>query len=131
MRRLTFAFRDGAITLLSDHVVDMIPSTPPASASPRFWYELRDGAANVRRRIAARDPLPSDTEVFTGDPKRPIERVPRPPSRGVFTVVVPDDDGVEEIALMRAAAPADRAAPAAESAAQPIELARFSLRKGG
>ena len=130
MRRLTFAYRDGTIELVSQQQVEM---RLPARATSRdlegraeFWYELRDAGSEVLYRLDAEDPIPTDVEVFSEDPGRTVERAPHVPEEGVFTVLVPEIEDAEEVRLMRSAAPAD-----AEAFAEgPVEVGRFELTKG-
>lgn len=134
MRRLTFALRQGKIDLISDQQVDMTlpakPAPPPETHVP-FWYELRDSAAGVLQRLPARDPIPVDSEVFSNDPKRSIQRAEAVQPEVVFTVVIPDLEAVEEIRLMRAAPPPDPKAKTRAAQPGPIELGRVKLGTKG
>lgn len=130
VRRLTFTYSDGEIELVSSQQVEItLPAKPPsrkrAAKRPEFWYELRDAQADVVYRLDAPDPIPTDVEVFSDDPKRTIERSPNPPKEGVFTVLMPEIEDAEEILLMRVAT--SRGLKTGADAA--VEVARFKLMK--
>ena len=138
MRRLTFVYRQGKIELISDQEVDMtLPkraSAPPGAQVP-FWYELRDGGAGVLQRLPAPDPIPVDTEVFSDDPRRTIQRAKVVPPEVVFTVVIPDLAAAKEVRLMRAPPPGPpgrtRAGTTTAGEGEPVELGRFKLATKG
>ena len=71
-----------------------------------------------------------DAEVFSDDPQRSVARIPSTTSSGVFTVLVPDLDAADHVALMGTSAAtstdtsADRSAAAQDT---PRRLARFDL----
>lgn len=140
MRRLTFAYRDGEIELVSQQRVEMRTPAAPAAplgleaveAQPAFVYELRGAGSEVLHRVGAPDPIPTDVEVFSDDPERSVERAPHAPREGVFTVLVPEIEEAEEVRLLRtvpsrgaAEAGPERATEAATASA--VEVARFKL----
>lgn len=134
MRRLTFAYRDGKIELVSQQRVEMRlpakPATPQGlEARPEFVYELRGADSEVLHRVGARDPIPTDVEVFSDDPERTVERTPHRPREGVFTVVVPEIEDAEEVRLLRSVTPSEAAVEAGlEAAAESaVEVGRFRL----
>lgn len=134
MRRLTFAYRDGSIELVSEQRVDMRMPARTTHPEPRagFWYELRDAESEVLFRLDAEDPIPTDVEVFSDDPERTIERAPHAPEEGVFTVLLPEIEDAEEVRLMRAAARPGAPAAEVEALAEgPVEVGRFRLTKEG
>ena len=102
--RLTFAYKDGVIQLVSQTPVQMVlpPSDPlPASRGVQgFWVELQNPVGKGLFRRVMPNPIPVDTEVFTGDPSRPITRTPQAPSEGVFTVVVPQNADAASVVLV-------------------------------
>ena len=63
-----------------------------------FSVEVRRGGRSVYRRLLV-DAVGRDVEVFTGDPDRPMARIPVDDPVGTFTVVVPMMDA-DEIAIV-------------------------------
>jgi len=132
VRRLTFAFRDGAVELVSEQRVEM---RLPARSAPRvaaaraeFWYELRNAQSDVLYRLDSADPIPTDVEVFSDDPERTVERAPHAPQEGVFTVLLPEIEDAEEVRLMRAAPATEGAVDVRAGAAEAaVEVGRFRL----
>ena len=132
VRRLTFAYRDGSIELVSEQRVDMRMPARTTHPEPRagFWYELRDPRAEVLFRLDAEDPIPTDVEVFSDDPDQSVARAPHAPEEGVFTVILPDVEDAAEVRLMRAAARPGAPAAEVEALAEgPVEVGRFRLTK--
>ncbi|MET0147166.1 MAG: hypothetical protein ABW328_20620 [Ilumatobacteraceae bacterium] len=86
------------------------------------WLEVRDGAGEALLQQPLRDPIPRDTEVFSDDPEHSVARIPTPSASGVFTVLVPDLDGADHVALMERSADPGGAELAGER-----EIARFDL----
>ena len=86
------------------------------------WLELRDRAGDALLQQPLRDPIPRHTEVFSDDPEHTAPRIPTTSTSGVFTVLVPDVDGADHVALMERST----GAGAAEIVA-PREIARFDL----
>lgn len=92
------------------------------------WAEVRASGRSVYRQLLT-DQLGRDVEVFTSDPDRPISRIAVDDPVGVFTVIVPDVDDADEIAIVGPPrdAPERRRRKAADRA--PVgDLATFPLR---
>ena len=123
--RLIFRYDGDEITLESRQRVDMVvpPGEPLDAAREQsgFWVEVRDGTDEPLRRQLLHDPIPRDAEVFSDDPTQSVARIAIDRPSGVFSVVVPEIDEAEYVALI-GTPPGQRAAlgPARE-------IARFTL----
>jgi hypothetical protein len=130
--RLKFTYEGDEVRLVSQQPVEMI--VPPTDAlsgyegEQGFWVEVRNGQDKALHRRVMDDPLRQDVEVFSPDPEQSIVRTPVEKPSGVFTVLVPDLEEADHIALMTSAAPSIQRETAARGPA--TELARFSLRSG-
>jgi len=147
--RLTFAYKDDVVQLVSTNEVNMIVpkgDAPTRGPEQGFWAELHDASGRSLFRRVLHRPIPVDTEVFTEVPDRNIARVPGAPSDGMFSIVVPNDPNAAAVVLFSSqheAAPrpaqppqglahhlpfhALRAVPGRHDAAR--EIARFDLKK--
>jgi hypothetical protein len=128
--RLRFAYEGNDVRLVSQQRVEMI--VPPADAlsgfasEQGFWVEVRTAQEEVLHRRVMHDPLRQDVEVFSPDPAQSIVRTPVERPSGTFTVLVPDIDEADHVALMSSAAPG--IAPEMADRGPATELARFSLQ---
>ncbi len=123
--RLTFEYSDDEIELRSLRRLAMIPSPPhplvPDREERGFWIVLADANGRPLYRRVMENPIRGDFEVVTGDPDRPLARIPREEKKGTFFVVVPDIPGARTVAVFGAGAGTEqRAAPTRE-------LSRFDL----
>ncbi len=92
--RLMLEYRGAEFRLTSRQEVEMV--TPPSDPTDEYegqsgaWLELRDARERVIYRRIIRNPLGSNVEAPSGDPKRPFTnvRVDRP--SGALVLVVPD-----------------------------------------
>jgi hypothetical protein len=91
--RLTFTYDESGLRLVrrtrrpkGAPVGDDLDRAPGAD---RIWVEVNDARGSTIYRLTLRDPLRRSVEVFSPDGH--IDRVPRAPTQGVLTVVVPDD----------------------------------------
>ena len=126
--RLTFSFGLDGVQLIDRQVVDKrVPppdELPPELDATTIAAEVRSATGDASFRRVVPQAIPVDVEVFS--PDGAPHRDPTPPSRGVFTVLVPDDPaGVEVVLLARERVSFDK--PAQEGG-RPIEYGRFSLR---
>ena len=128
--RLTFTYEsDEEIRLVGRQPMEMV--TPPTDAlsgyegEQGFWIEVRSDQDETLYRWVMQDPLRQDVEVFSPDPKEPVTRRPVEKPSGSFSVVVPDLEEADHVALLSSRA------PSAHAPARPAtEFARFSLRSG-
>ncbi|KWE76659.1 hypothetical protein WL77_32380 [Burkholderia ubonensis] len=101
--RLTFAYKDDAIRLVSVEHVQMIapaPATPPpTSGQSGHWVEVRSGRGDLLYHRALHDLVPQDHEVFTNEPGRTVHRVPLEKIEGEFQVLVPDWPGADRLSI--------------------------------
>lgn len=123
--RLVFEYRGDKITLVSQQAVAMRP-TPPHPLVPRpeeqgYWVEVADTEGRPLYRRLLHDPMPTDTEVLTDDPDRPLARVKVAEPEGTFFVIVPNMPGGRTVGLF-----GPRGARAA-LAGPASELGRFEL----
>ncbi len=129
--RLTFAYEDGAIKLLSrPRRVDMVaPASDPTEveeARTGFWYELRDGREHTLYRRTMQDLTDPTVEVRSGDPERPFMRKPAGALRRQFVVLVPDIGDRPSLVFFGRPVSTHALAPAAGAAS--TEIARIDLR---
>ncbi|MEU5884164.1 hypothetical protein [Spirillospora sp. NPDC047279] len=125
--RLDFAYEGRRARLVSTERVDMV--VPPTDAlegyegQRGFWVEVRDPDGRTLHRRVMADPMDTTVEVFSAGPGASPQRVPAERPQGAFTVVVPDLEGADHLALV--GVPEDAGGLRAGAAAS--ELARFPL----
>ena len=126
--RLIFSYEGNDIKLESRQRVNMVvaPGEPVvAEGAPEersgFWVEIRDGADQPLRRQLLHNPIPRDAEVFSDDPAQSVARIPLERPSGVFSVLVPEIEEAEYVALI--GTPPEQPA----DLVQAREIARFSL----
>jgi hypothetical protein len=128
--RLIFRFEGKDVRLVSQTPVEKIlPPTDPLSeyeGEQGFWVEVRSRQDETLHRRVMHDPLQQDLEVFSPDSERSVFRAPVETPSGIFTVLVPDLDEADHVALMSSTTTARGREAAAGGPA--TELARFSLR---
>ena len=142
--RLTFTYEGDEVRLVSRQPVEMI--APPTDrlagyeGEQGFWIEVRSGQDETLHRRVMQNPLRRDVEVFSPDPEQSVVRVPVEKPTGSFSVVVPDLDEADHVALLSSGAPSavGRDVPLEVAARAPTgpatEFAQFSLqpdREGG
>jgi hypothetical protein len=136
--RLTFAYEGQEVRLVGQQPIEkLVPHTDKLSGYENeqgFWIEVRSGQGKTLHRRVMQDPLRQDFEVFSPDPEESVIRRPLERSSGSFSVVVPDLDGADHVALFSSGAPSAAARGMTREAASrapsgpAIEFARFSLR---
>ena len=136
--RLTFTYEGDELDLVSQQPVEMI--VPPTDAlsgyegEQGFWVEVRSRQGEALHRRVMDDPLRQDVEVFSPDSDETMFRVPIENPSGIFTVLVPDLDEADHVALLSSGAASAAArgmtpeAAARAPAGPATEFARFSLR---
>jgi hypothetical protein len=129
--RLVFAYDGDEVRLVSQARIEkVLPETgQPADAleSRGTWSEVRDaGGATLDRRVLV-DPMPRDAEVFPEHLGEEISREPLEHPRGVFTLLVPDIDGADHVAVL-SNSPGQAGVRTAD--APPTELIRVDLTAG-
>jgi len=100
--RLTFAYEDDSIDLISQQPVDMIvpPSDPIEDlAASGFRVVLKNGNGETLYRRVMRNPIPFDREVFSDERAQSISRMPVERPKGVFTIVVPNVTDAQAVSL--------------------------------
>jgi hypothetical protein len=122
------------------------PSDTPSTDQGEygFWLEVKDANARTLFRRVLHNPMPSDQEVFSLDPKRSVARVPGARQDQVFIVVVPRLSAAECVSLLSsyhipesplqpltlgAEAKIAFRPPTQSTAAPAQEIARFALQK--
>lgn len=104
--RLTFRYDGNEVRLLG--LTRIQKAVPPAQSAERdrlgSWTEVRDTNGRTLDRRSVTDPVRNDAEVFPETLGGPITRVAVDRPSGLFTVLVPDLEGAESLALMRSAA---------------------------
>jgi hypothetical protein len=92
--RLTFAYNGNEVRLLRSQRVAMIapPSVtaPPEKGQSGYWFEVRGDKGVLLYHRVVHEPIRTDVEVFSDDPKQSITRVPKAKPQGQFTLLVPD-----------------------------------------
>lgn len=126
VHRLTFDYRGGEISLVSDQVVNMITaqSQPLDEPTPAAGFSaiVRDAADHALYRVTAVGPIGYDAEVFSDDPSTSLHRVTVDDPQGTFVVLVPHLEGAANIEII--GPPLARDGRTGESQ----RLARFPLR---
>ncbi|MDT0609217.1 M64 family metallopeptidase [Streptomyces lancefieldiae] len=128
--RLIFEYEGTDIRPFSSQRIEKTPppGDPPGelrdTGGPGLWVEVRDAERRPLYRHGLRDPVPQDVEVPSGDPERPVHRVPVERPRGAFAVVVPDLEEADHAALLSSTPGSEQQA----AAASVTEVARFPLR---
>lgn len=134
--RLVYAYEGDEVKLVSKQSVDMLlpaqETKPEALASPGLKYELRDKEECSLFANIIENPLRSDIEVFSNNPKQTARRVEMPKKKGTFVLLVPEISEAENLVLLENK-PADMARMdygPGEFAARKVEtkeIARFRL----
>jgi hypothetical protein len=124
--RLTFRYEGDEVRLVSSRRVDkLLPADEEAQEAAErqgFFAEVRDVDDRVLDRRLLHEPVRRDEEVFSDDPERSLARVPVERPAGVFSVLVPELEEADYVALM------ERAPRRAAFAAVTNELVRVPLR---
>lgn len=136
--RLTVAYDETGVRVIDRTPVEK-PVPPSAAELPALGAqglpghavvaELRAGDDATTYRQIVEHAIPEDVEVFEPGVERGARRHPVPLAKGVFTVIVPDDESAESVVLL--AGPRSRGAgmaPQAAAPGAPVELTRFPLR---
>jgi hypothetical protein len=126
--RLVFAYDGDQVRLVSrTRIEKVLPQTDQSADALDFrgtWSEVRDaGGALLDRRVLV-DPMPRDAEVFPEQLDGEISRQPLERPTGVFTLLVPDVDGADHVAVL-SNSPGQVGVRAAERG--PTELVRVDL----
>ncbi len=96
--RLTFSYKQNEITLISKQKIDMVlPLTKSDYLNKehynKFWYELTNDKHEVTHKQEINNPIKSDIEIFSDEPKQSISRQ-KSTQIGVFSIVIPDNPDV-------------------------------------
>ena len=133
--RLTFAWRGTQISVVgSERVAMIVPASldePPDTASTGYSFALLDANGRVIYRRPLHNPLRADTEAYSPDRGRPIERIPLAAREGQFTVLVPDLTNAEGFRLSGPADPARPDEPARELLRLDVDTLRRSSKAPG
>src|SRR3954454_12720705 len=126
--RLVFEYEGDDVRLVSQARIDkVLPQTDQsvdATSHRGTWSEVRDGdGATLDRRVLV-DPMPRDAEVFPEQLGGEISREPLDRPSGVFTLLVPDLEGADHVAVL-SNSPGQAGVRSAE--AGPTELVRVDL----
>jgi hypothetical protein len=125
--RLIFRYEGDEVRLVSSRRVEKLlaPDEPEAAGQrPGFFAEVRGADDRVLDRRRLREPIRRDAEVFSGEPDRSLARVPVERPAGVFSLLVPDLEEADYVALVERPAPGEPGL----AAAVPTELIRVPLR---
>lgn len=125
--RMTFSYEGDRISLVSQQRVDMIlPPSHPVDA-PRgqagFWFAVHDAKDRPVYRRVIQNPMRHDVEVFSPEGEASIHRRPVEKPRGAFTILVPEIEGAQSVAIF--SHPLKPGAMALRAA----EVARFKVVK--
>lgn len=134
--RLVFDYAGGEVRLISRQPVEMVvPPTDPVSgqeAESGSWVEVRSGGEATLYRRVIPGLFRADTEVFSPDPQRSVTRAPLDAPAGTVSVIVPELDEADHIALLSSWRPGGAEVAAAEGApAGAVEVARFDFGPAG
>jgi hypothetical protein len=126
--RLTFRYEGDQVRLVSSRRLDkLVPPDPDAEEAAErsgFFAEVRGAGDRVLHRRLLHQPVRRDAEVFSDDPERSLARVPVERPSGVFSLVVPDFEEADYVALVERGGPR-RPAVGGQAA---DELVRVPLR---
>jgi len=125
--RLIFQYEGDEVRLVSSrHIDKVVPPDDEAETDEErqgFYAEVRGAYDRVLRRRLLHAPVRRDAEVFTDEGDRALSRIPVERPSGVFSLVVPDLEEADYVALVERREP-DRPG----FAALPSELIRVPLR---
>lgn len=126
--RLVFEYEGDEVRLVSQSRIEkVLPQTDQSADALEFrgtWSEVRDAdGATLDRRVLV-DPMPRDAEVFPEQLGAEIRREPLERPSGVFTLLVPDVEGADHVAVL-SNSPGQVGVRTAE--AGPTELVRVDL----
>ncbi|HVD16188.1 MAG TPA: hypothetical protein VNK73_17300 [Actinomycetota bacterium] len=125
--RLIFQYEGDEVRLVSSrHIDKVVPPDDEAETDEErqgFYAEVRGADDRVLRRRLLHAPVRRDAEVFTDEGDRALSRIPVERPSGVFSLVVPDLEEADYVALVERREP-DRPG----FAALPSELIRVPLR---
>lgn len=134
--RLVYAYDGDEVKLVSKQRVDMLlpaqETKPEVLASPGLKYELRDKEECSIFSNIIENPLRSDIEVFSDNPKQTARRVEMPKKKGSFVLLIPEISEAENLVLLENK-PADMASmdyrpgEPIERKIETKEIARFRL----
>ena len=128
--RLTFSYQGSQITLLGvERVAVIVPApvvAPPLAGQTGYWFEVRDAASVLLYHRPLVNPIRSDAEAFSQDPRASITRVPLANATGRFTLLMPDLPDARTFTLHGPANPARPDEPAQEIARIGIDTLRRS-----
>lgn len=134
--RLVFDYEGDEVRLVSRQPVEMVvPPTDPISgleSALGSWVEVRSGQESTLYRRVIPGLFRNDTEVFSPDPQHSVSRAPLDVPAGTVSVVVPELDEADHIALLSSIRP--RGAQAVEEEGGPaaaVEVARFAFGPEG
>ncbi len=91
--RVTIAYRGQELRIQSRETLRM--RTPPsnplqvAEKQTGFWFQVEDTSGRVLYRRIMHSPIRVDIETPSGDPERPLKRVPVKQEEGMFFLLVP------------------------------------------
>jgi hypothetical protein len=130
--RLVFEYEGEEVRLVSQSRIEkVLPPTDQSADALAFrgtWSEVRDAdGATLDRRVLV-DPMPRDAEVFPEQLGAEISREPLERPSGVFTLLVPDVEGADHVAVL-SNSPGQAGVRAAETG--PTELIRVDLTTAG
>lgn len=130
--RLVFEYEGEDVRLVSQARIEkVLPQTDQSADALVFrgtWSEIRDAdGATLDRRVLV-DPMPRDAEVFPEQLGEEISREPLERPSGVFTLLVPDLEGADHVAVL---SNSPGQAGVRSAAAEPTELVRVDLTAGG
>ena len=125
--RMTFAYDDQGVELVSSEYVEMIaPAPPPKPIAPDqsgFWVQLHGDDDSVVYQQQLHSPIRHEHEVFSPIPGEPIRHVPRTSVEGTFDIIVPALPGAAHVTLHGSVGPEEqmRLAPARELGRYKVE----------
>jgi hypothetical protein len=129
--RLVFEYQGDQVRLMSQQRIEkVLPQTDQSADAAQFrgtWSEVRDADGVTLDRRVLVDPIPRDAEVFPEQLGDEISREPLEHPSGVFTLLVPDMEGADHVAVL-SNAPDQVGVRAAD--ALPTELVRVDLTAG-
>ena len=118
--RLVIQYNSGSYQLLSR--TSLLKVIPPSDALPAtnravsgFWFEVQTPKEEVKYRHIMPDPIKVYTEVPGPGPEPQPERAEAVPTEAVFTVLIPQLPGSNNLVLVSSPPATAANAPAAQS----------------
>jgi hypothetical protein len=125
--RLTFSYKATDIKLISQNKIEKkLPPSSNISNKSGFWFEVIDDKQNVLYQRIISNPIRTDIEVFSNEPKESIMRQKISQIEGVFSLLIPDLPDAKSFSLF--SSPIENGEVALQKAA--TKIFQMNLKEG-